>query len=141
MNRLGIESSNLFLQDPESKWNKNINIDFRGNYLLNKRLNAINESDYILLIGSTPRYEAALLNVRLRQMVIKKNLTITSIGFPTDLTYAINQLGNGMKTLYQVTQGKHNALYKMFQAKNPTIMVGFNSIQREDGEAVKYMCD
>jgi hypothetical protein len=29
----------------------------------------------------------------------------------------------------------------MFQAKNPTIMVGFNSIQREDGEAVKYMCD
>ncbi len=141
MNQIGVESFNLFLQNPESKWNRNINIDFRSNYLLNKKLNAINESDYILLIGSTPRYEAALLNIRLRQIVIKKNLMITSIGFPTDLTYAINQLGNGMKILYQIVQGKHNALYKMFQAKNPIIMIGFNLIQREDGEAIKFMCN
>lgn len=141
MNQLGVESSNLFPQDPESKWNKNINIDFRSNYPSNKKLNAIHESDYVLLIGSTPRYEAALLNVRLRQMVIKKNLTIASIGFPTDLTYPINQLGNGMKTLYQLAQGKHNALSRMFQAKNPAIVAGFHSIQREDGDAVKFICD
>jgi NADH dehydrogenase/NADH:ubiquinone oxidoreductase subunit G len=141
MNQSGVESSNIFVQNPESKWNRNINIDFRSNYLLNRRLNAIQESDYVSLIGSTPRYEAASLNVRLRQPVIKKNLTIASTGFPTDPTYPIDQLGNGMKTLYQIAQGRHNAPYEMFQARNPNIISGSNSIQREDGDAVKSIRD
>ncbi len=78
LNQLGIESSNISIQNSESKWNKNINIDFRANHLLNKKLNtqratlrlfetprqeAIGDAgacDYVLLIGSTPRYEASL---------------------------------------------------------------------------------
>ena len=148
LNQLGAEASSIFIQNSESKWNKNIDIDFRTNYLLNKKLNEFGPAgqesafcDFILLIGSTPRYEAALLNVRLRQLVIKKNIKIASIGFPIDLTYSINQLGNGMKTLYQLAQGKHNALYQIFQAKNPNIILGFNIFQREDGDALKFFCD
>ena len=154
LNQLGVESSNISIQNPESKWNKNINIDFRTNYLLNKKLSAFGnpntrlktnsgneDHDFILLVGSTPRYEASLLNVRLRQLVIKKNITIASIGFPTDLTYPINQLGNGMKTLYQLAQGKHGALWRALQAKNPNILLGFNAFQREDGDSLKFICD
>jgi hypothetical protein len=85
LNQLGAEASSIFIQNSESKWNKNIDIDFRTNYLLNKKLNEFGPAgqesafcDFILLIGSTPRYEAALLNVRLRQLVIKKNITLIS---------------------------------------------------------------
>jgi hypothetical protein len=39
LNKPGIESSNISIQNPESKWNKNINIDFRANHLSNKKLN------------------------------------------------------------------------------------------------------
>jgi len=157
LNQLGAESSAISIQDPESKWNKNVDVDFRTSYLLGSKLtelggpllasrsapeeSGLRACDYVLLIGSTPRYDATLLNVRIRQLVIKKNITIASIGFPTDLTYPVNQLGNGMKTLYQLAQGKHNALYRILQAKNPNIILGFNAFQREDGDSLKFICD
>ena len=46
-----------------------------------------------------------------------------------------------MKTLYQLAQGKHNALYRILQAKNPNIILGFNAFQREDGDSLKFICD
>lgn len=158
LNQLGAESSAISIQNPESKWNKNVDVDFRSSYLLggdHGDLGKLNElgggargapeesgaCDFVLLIGSTPRYEATLLNVRIRQLVRKKNITIASIGFPTDLTYPINQLGNGMKTLYQLAQGKHGALWRALQAKNPNIILGFNAFQREDGDSLKFICD
>jgi hypothetical protein len=142
LNHLGIESSNISIQNPESKRNKNVDVDFRTNHPSNKKLNELGGAcDFVSSIGSTPRYDAPLLNVRIRQLVIKKNITIASIGFPTDLTYPVNQSGNGMKTLYRLAQGKHCMLRHIPQAKNPNIILGYNAFQREDGDSFRFICD
>ena len=50
----------------------NINIfslrtDLRSNYLLNTRIAGVEEADVLLLIGTNPRFEAPLLNARIRK--------------------------------------------------------------------------
>lgn len=41
--------------------------DLRSNYLLNTGLAAIEEADLVLFIGTNPRFEAPLLNTRVRK--------------------------------------------------------------------------
>ena len=51
-----------------------INNESRENYLFNSSINGIEQSDLILLIGSNPRYEATILNARIRKSFLKNNL-------------------------------------------------------------------
>ena len=41
--------------------------DLRSNYLMNSRIAGIEEADLVLLIGTNPRFEAPLVNARLRK--------------------------------------------------------------------------
>lgn len=63
LNKLGSESLNteeIFPMDGSGS-------DLRSNYLLNSSIEGIEEADAILLIGCNPRYEAPLLNARIRK--------------------------------------------------------------------------
>ena len=44
-----------------------LDISKRENYLFNSTINGIEESDFILLVGTNPRYEATILNARIRK--------------------------------------------------------------------------
>ena len=46
-------------------------VNNRENYIFNSRLNGIDESDLIVLIGTNPRYEATILNSRIRNAFLK----------------------------------------------------------------------
>ena len=50
--------------------------DLRSNYLLNTRIAGIEEADEILLVGSNPRFEAPLLNARMRKRYVLGILSI-----------------------------------------------------------------
>ena len=55
----------------ESRLSKNF-IDtsaVRENYLFNSTINGIEESDLILLIGANPRFEATMVNARIRKVI------------------------------------------------------------------------
>jgi len=41
--------------------------DLRSNYLLNTTIAGIEEADWVLLIGTNPRYEAPIFNTRMRK--------------------------------------------------------------------------
>ena len=41
--------------------------DIRSNYLFNSTIAGCEEADLVLLIGTNPRYEAPILNARLRK--------------------------------------------------------------------------
>ena len=43
----------------------------RINYLFNSSINGIEESDFILLVGTNPRLEATILNARIRKNYVK----------------------------------------------------------------------
>ena len=42
------------------------------NYIFNSTINGIEDSDFILLIGTNPRLEATILNARIRKSLCKK---------------------------------------------------------------------
>ena len=43
----------------------------RENYLFNTTINGIEETDLILLIGTNPRFEATMLNARIRKALFE----------------------------------------------------------------------
>jgi NADH-quinone oxidoreductase subunit G len=63
------------------------NINERENYLFNSKINGIEESDLIFLIGTNPRFEATILNARIRKSYVNNLTKILSLSDVGDLTY------------------------------------------------------
>ncbi len=110
----------------------------RATYLFNATIKGIDEADAILLIGTDPRAEAALLNARIRQRwrQMQGQLPIGLIGQEADLTYPYDYLGAGPETLAKLAAGSHPFLDKVKGAERPLIIVGQAALARPDGAAV-----
>jgi NADH dehydrogenase (ubiquinone) Fe-S protein 1 len=79
----------------------------RSNYLLNTTIAGIEEADLLLLVGTNPRYEAPLINARIRKAFIQNDLDVAVLGTPVDLTYYYDWLGDETATLAAIAAGKH----------------------------------
>ena len=69
-----------------------INTSDKTNYIFNSSIKGIEDSDLILLIGTNPRYEATMVNARIRK-AFKNKFKIFSLGNPGDLTYDYSKIG------------------------------------------------
>ena len=111
-------------------------IGLRSNYLLNATIAGIEEADNVLLVGTNPRYEAPLVNARLRKSWVHNELDIAAIGPECELTYEHDHLGSDSTVLTQLASGK-GAYFKTLKAsENSMIVVGSNAFAREDADAV-----
>jgi NADH-quinone oxidoreductase subunit G len=108
----------------------------RASYLFNTSIEGIERADAILLVGTNPRLEAAVLNVRLRKRWRQGSAAIGLIGERVDLTYPYEYLGAGPQTLKDVADGKHSFAATLREAKNPMVIVGAAAAARPDGAAV-----
>ena len=81
--------------------------DIRSNYLFNTRIAAVEESDLVVLIGTNPRYEAPVFNARIRKSSIHNELRVAVIGSKLNLTYDYDYLGDSVKVLEDIANGKH----------------------------------
>lgn len=59
----------------------------RSTYILNTPLADIETADEILLVGTNPRYEAPLLNTRIRKSYVHNEGNVSLIGPKVDLSY------------------------------------------------------
>lgn len=59
----------------------------RSSYIMNTPIADIEDADEILLVGSNPRYEAPILNTRLRKSFVHNEGNISLIGPQVDLSY------------------------------------------------------
>ena len=96
----------------------------RSNYLFNSSINGIEESDFILLIGSNPRYEATILNARIRKSYLKNNTEIFSMGDLGNLTYPYKILNNSTETIKEIVDEKNEVSEKIKKSKKPIIILG-----------------
>jgi NADH-quinone oxidoreductase subunit G len=96
----------------------------RENYLFNSTINGIEESDLIFLIGTNPRYEATILNARIRKSYLNNNTKIISLNELGDLTYPYESLDGKTKTLKDIFDGNHEISKKIIEANNPMIILG-----------------
>ncbi len=108
----------------------------RASYIFNPTIAGIEQADALLIVGSNPRKEAAVLNARIRKAWRGGNLKIGVIGEKADLTYRYDHLGAGTDTLADVIGGKHSFAEVLKNAKNPIILVGAGAFSRADGAAV-----
>jgi NADH-quinone oxidoreductase subunit G len=108
----------------------------RGSYIFNPTIFGIEQADALLIVGSNPRKEAAVLNARIRKRWRSGQLKIGMIGAKADLTYAYDYLGAGTDTLGELAAGKQSFADVLKAAKNPIVLVGSGVAARHDGAAV-----
>lgn len=110
--------------------------DLRSNYLLNSKIVGVEDTDFLLLIGTNPRYEAPLFNARVRKAWIHNELDVALVGPSLDLTYEYEHLGESVDILKQLAAGSHPLCKKLTNAKKPLIVVGSTVLQRSDNPSV-----
>ena len=108
----------------------------RASYLFNSTIAGIEQADVILLVGTNPRAEAAVLNARIRKTYLRGGLKVYNIGNPHDLTYPVEELGNDPKLLSQLLAGEHPLADVLKNARNPMMVLGMGAVAREDGAEI-----
>jgi NADH-quinone oxidoreductase subunit G len=108
----------------------------RGGYIFNPGIRGIDQADAILLVGTNPRWEAPVLNARIRKRYLHGNCPIGSVGPVVDLTYPVERLGAGPASLRDLVDGKGSFSEKLKAAKHPLIIVGMGAVARPDGGVV-----
>ena len=108
----------------------------RAGYLFNTTIAGIEKADAILLIGTNPRWEATLINARIRKRYLMGGLKVGVIGQQLDMTYPTTYLGAGPQTLQDVVDGKHAFSDVLKNAKRPMLILGTGALRRADGPAM-----
>jgi len=114
--------------------------DLRSNYLFNSTIAGIEEADVVLLIGTCPRYEAPLVNARIRKAWMHNELDVAMVGKETDLTYTYDHLGDTASVLQEIASGTHPYCEKLSNATKPMIIVGSKPLNTADGATVHQLC-
>jgi NADH-quinone oxidoreductase subunit G len=93
-------------------------------YRFNSTIAGLEEAGAILLIGANPRWEAPLVNTRIRKAV-KAGAPVFRIGEPVDLTYPVTDLGNDLALLGKLPR----ELTEAFGGKAaPAVIVGMGAL-------------
>jgi NADH-quinone oxidoreductase subunit G len=118
--------------------NRFLDTEIRENYLFNTSLNGIEEADLIFLIGTNPRYEATILNARIRKAHVNNNTKIISLNDLGDLTYPYTSLDGKTQTLDDIFKDKHEISKEIKKATKPVIILGESLLKTNSS---KYLFD
>ncbi len=121
-----------------------INFENRSNYLFNSSIEGIEESDLLLLIGTNPRFEATILNSRIRKTYLKNKTEIFSLEDVGDLTYPYTVLENNSKVINKIIKNEHELSNKIAGSVKPIIILGQSILNSNNGayifeELKKYL--
>ena len=108
----------------------------RSAYLFNTTIAGIEEAEACLLIGTNPRWEATLVNARLRKRFLRGGFKVYALGAEADLTFPVEQLGAGPATLSEIASGSHKAAKALAGVDRGMVIVGQGALARKDGGQV-----
>ena len=94
----------------------------------NSTIAGVETADVILLVGTNLRWEAPLINTRIRK-AIKKGAKVFAIGPETDLTYKAEWLGNDAGLLAKLPE----AVVEAFQGAARPLMIVGGGVLAKDG--------
>ena len=132
VNKLG--SENLALDQPLGDNPPAHGVDSRSNYLFNSKISGVEESDAILLVGTNPRHEAALLNARIRKQWLRSDVKIALVGESFPGTFEYTHLGQDLSSLKLALAGEFGQT--LLSANRPTIIIGSAIAEHPDGKAI-----
>lgn len=130
LNRLGSENTTTDVVQATDAHG----VDVRSNYVFNSTIEGIEEADKILLVGTNPRHEAAVLNARIRGAWLRAPVEIAHVGQDFESTFDYENLGKSAKDLKTALDGAFGKT--LAEAKKPMIVVGSGVADSEDAKAV-----
>ena len=113
-----------------------VNFSEKENYRFNSGIAGIEESDLILMIGCNPRYEATILNSRIRKSYIKSKLPIYSTNNIGDQTYPYEILDNSTNFIKDIIDGKNELSEKIINSAKPIIIIGQSVLKMKSGKYI-----
>jgi len=128
LSRLG--SSNITVM--EHTGNYAISDNLCKDYTFNTSISELEKADAVLLIGVDPRYEAPMINLRLRKRYLEGELKVGYIGAPVDLTFPVEHVSLGTSGLQDIAQGRHPFCQTLAKAKYPVIICGSALFELEE---------
>ncbi len=105
--------------------------DGRASYVFNTSIAGIEEADALLIVGANPRFEAPVLNARIRRRWRQGNFPVAMIGERADLRYETLYLGAGADTLSDVAGANRDFIDAMKNAAKPMVIVGGSALAGE----------
>ena len=113
-----------------------LNTEKRENYLFNSTINNIEESDFIFLIGTNPRYEATILNARIRKSYLQNKTKIVSLNNLDDLTYPYTSLNGNTDQIKEIIEDRHEISMTIKNSKKPLIILGQSILSLKSGKYI-----
>lgn len=110
----------------------NYDTSARAGYVFGSGIGAIEQATSILLIGTNPRYEGALVNARIRKTWLDKRIPVTLVGEAVDLTYPYTHAGTDIEALKSFIKNAE-------QSDRPMVIVGAGAFKGEDGPAIQRL--
>ena len=114
--------------------NRFVDVSKRENYIFNASINGIEEADLIFLIGTNPRYEATILNARIRKSHLNNNTKILSLNDNGDLTYPYESLDGNTQTLMNIFEGTNDLSKIILDSKKPMVILGESFLRLNSAE-------
>ncbi|KTR08415.1 NADH dehydrogenase [Aureimonas ureilytica] len=128
-----LRSNNLDCRQDGSKIDP---ADGRASYLFNTTIAGIENADALLIIGANPRFEAPVLNARIRKRWRRGGFPVGVIGEPVDLRYAVTHLGAGPQTLGEIETVNRDFYEALRKAERPMIILGQGPLAGANGADV-----
>ncbi len=102
----------------------------------NTTIAGIEEADALLLVGTNPRWEASLVNARIRKRWLQGGFKVGLVGEAVDLTYDYQHIGASPDELKAIAEGDHPFAEVLKGAERPMVIVGSGALARPDGAAI-----
>ena len=116
--------------------NNYVNFSDKENYRFNSKIAGIEDADLILMIGCNPRYEATILNSRIRKSYLKNKLPIYSTNDIGDQTYPYIKLDNSTNLIKEIVEGKNELSMKINQSSKPLIIIGQSALKLKSSQYI-----
>ncbi|MDA9076941.1 NADH-quinone oxidoreductase subunit NuoG [Candidatus Pelagibacter sp.] len=113
-----------------------LNPEKRENYLFNSSINGIEEADFIFLLGTNPRFEATILNARIRKAYLQNKTKIISLNEMGDLTFPYQSLDGNTETIKKIIEGKHEVSNLIKQARKPLVIMGQSALKSKSSKYI-----
>ena len=147
---INMESSFIFKEflertiDTKNYDSRDTNLFFdssvRENYLFNSKINGIEDADLILLIGTNPRFEATMLNARIRKAFVNNNkIKIISLNDVGDLTYPYQSLDGNTQTIKEIPESSSELSKDILEAKKPMIVFGESFLRLKSADYLFFL--
>jgi NADH-quinone oxidoreductase chain G len=122
---------NVSIKQIESK--KNYDLMFENNFLITNNFTKflLTNTTLALLIGINTRYESPMLNLKLKERLVKGNFRLLNISSLLEFTYPVKYLGLNFNILKTITEGNNTFCQEIITSKNPLILSNINFFQQQ----------